>query len=241
MIFQHDTKNGGVLHLKIIFTHSWKKHRDLHLLPEKPWGSSAHSWLILLDIRHCLFKLHNVLIPPCTGCFLALSVWICCHASSCMHIEQRSQVTLIANSILSFGMSLLYSGCETRNSVHFSPYLVSMFNVVGKPFVLELDWEKLWLVSLRIRHVNILLTCYIEKIISYRQQSSVLILSCVVSTRSHRGWEVQLSTEQGPAVKPHGTQVSKTQTKPNQIKLLCLKCHWSFSAWNPLPSCVVRV
>lgn len=107
---QRDTKNGRVLHLKIIFAHLWKKHGDPHLLTEKPWGSSACSWLILLDIRHCLFKLHNILIPPCTDCFLVLSVWICCHASSCMHIEQWSQVTLIADSILWFGMSLLYSG-----------------------------------------------------------------------------------------------------------------------------------
>lgn len=68
-------------------------------------------------------------------------------------------MTLIANSILPFGMSLLYSGCETKNSVNFSPYLVSMFNVVGTQFALELDWEKLCLVSLWIRHVNILLTC----------------------------------------------------------------------------------
>lgn len=158
---QHDTKNGGVWCLKIFFAHLWKKHRDLHLLAEKPWGSSACSWLILLDIRHCLFKLHNVLIPPCTDSFLVLSVWICCHASSRMHIEHWSQVTLIANSIFSFGMSLLYSGCEKKKSVIFNPYLVSMFNVVGKQFVLGLDWEKLCLVSLRVRHVNIL-TCYIE-------------------------------------------------------------------------------
>lgn len=111
---QHDIKNGGVLHWKIIFAHLWKKHGDPHLLTEKPWGSCACSWLILLDIRHCLFKLHNILIPPCTDCFLVLSVWICCHASSCMHIEQWSQVTLIANSILWFGMSLLYSGCAKK-------------------------------------------------------------------------------------------------------------------------------
>lgn len=113
-LFNMTQKNGGVLHLKIIFAHLWKKHGDPHLLTEKPWGSSACSWLILLDIRHCLFKLHNILIPPCTDCFLVLSVWICCHASSCMHIEQWSQVTLIADSILWFGMSLLYSGSAKK-------------------------------------------------------------------------------------------------------------------------------
>lgn len=114
---QHDTKNVGVLHLKIIMVCLWKRHRDLHLLAERPWRSYACSWLILLDIRHCLFKLHNILIPPCTDCFLMLSVWICGCAASRMHIVQWSQVILWLLIPSSGWAGHSYSNCAKNKSM----------------------------------------------------------------------------------------------------------------------------
>lgn len=80
---QHDAKNR-VLHLKILFSCLWKKHGDLRLLAEKPWKSYACSWLILLDIRHCVclncttYWSHRV--PTVSSCYPSGSVVVPLHA-----------------------------------------------------------------------------------------------------------------------------------------------------------------
>lgn len=73
-----------ILPLKTIIACLWKKHGDLHLLADKPWRSYAGSWLILLDIRHCVclncttYWSHHV--PTVSSCYPSGSVVMPLHA-----------------------------------------------------------------------------------------------------------------------------------------------------------------